>query len=110
MGPSEKLSKSFRIVKNGKLVPASTSEWSEWFRNPQSEGRIVGNDHVGGIRVSTVCLGMNHGLGNEGCLWFETMIFGAEMYNDYQERYETLEQAKEGHLKAVAMVKGSCEE
>ncbi len=59
-------------------------------------------DHVDGVRVSTVFLGRDHdftGLGKP-ILW-ETMIFGGE-WDGYQERYTSQEAAIEGHARVVA--------
>jgi hypothetical protein len=56
------------------------------------------------ILISTVFLGLNHGHGNSNRdLWFETMIFGGE-HSEYQERYETWDEAQAGHDRAVGMV------
>lgn len=63
---------------------------------------------VDGKMVSTVFLMSSHGLDNGRPILFETMIFedkgeGASL--DYQERYCTLQEAKEGHAKAIETVK-----
>jgi hypothetical protein len=61
------------------------------------------------ITVSTVWLGLDHSfygsLYGAPILIFETMIFGHEEFDGYQERYSTLEEAKEGHKRAVEFVK-----
>ena len=71
--------------------------------------RIVKQEIVGDrFWVSTVFLGLNHGLGDEA-LWFETMIFDVysrdEQHgypeNIYCERYSTLVEARRGHQVAV---------
>lgn len=61
----------------------------------------VGLDTVGQYTISTVKLPLNHGFDSMP-LWYETMIFkGEDMSGIYMERYETEEQAIEGHLLAV---------
>jgi len=61
------------------------------------------------VEVSTVFLEINHGHGGQD-LWYETMVFPAqnsdvdiECY--FCERYETKEEAIEGHKKAVKLLK-----
>lgn len=60
--------------------------------------------------ISTVDLGIDYGFGGEP-LYYETMIFEKDkngnidyMGIDYQERYSTEEQAKEGHERAIKYV------
>lgn len=85
----------------GKLKDATLEEWAKWF---DSKDRIIGKTFIGDILVSTICLGINHGyLGK--VLWFETMIFSGE-FSEFQERYETFEEAKIGHEEAVRKVMG----
>lgn len=93
--------RNFRILAGTALVPATLWEWAEWM---ETGDRVVGNDVVGKSEVSTVCLGLNHGFGLGKDLWFETMVFGGKAHN-YQRRYETLEEALEGHRIAVEAVK-----
>lgn len=52
------------------------------------------------IRISTVFLGLNHSWDEGKDSWFETMIFGSPKDQEYQERYETWEQAEVGHRRA----------
>ena len=75
-------------------------EWAEWMEanlpmKPFMEGgrSVARTDLANGVFVSTVFLGLEPVL-------FETMIFGMPK-EDYQERYETHEQATEGHAEAV---------
>lgn len=75
--------------------------------------RRVGADYVRGHRVSTVFLGLDHGMLGRP-MWFETMVFhqspskrqlfGRRMVvHDelHMARYETYEQATEGHQRIV---------
>lgn len=56
------------------------------------------------VRVSTVFLGLNHAWGEDmPPILFETMIFGGE-HDQYQERYNTWDEAVEGHKRAMELV------
>lgn len=63
------------------------------------------------IFISTVFLGLDHGLGdrespNYKPLLWETMIFEGK-HNDYQERYTSHKDALEGHKQALELVNQS---
>lgn len=78
-------------------------EWAEWFEHNRTE-RIVRQDEIGDVLVSTVFLGIDHAFGHsDRPVLFETMIFGGAQ-NGYQNRYETWEQAVAGHNLAIAIV------
>lgn len=84
-------------------------EFAKWC---ETADRVVAQSQVGdGVMVSTVFLGIDHNFAFDGPpILFETMIFqtkegGAEMLDDYQERYRTWGEAEAGHARAVAMVK-----
>jgi hypothetical protein len=80
-------------------------EWEEWWK--VIENRRVGRDMVNGLLVSTVFLCVDHGFGGSP-KWFETMIFKGENLEealDYQWRYETWNQAREGHETVVELVR-----
>lgn len=63
----------------------------------------IKHDVFGEVRISTVFLFIDHGLDAGGPpVLFETMIFGGE-YNEYQERYITIEDAEAGHERALEM-------
>lgn len=75
--------------------------WARWFEHDGL--RRVGHTEFEGGRVSTVFLGLDHSFGvGEGPILFETMIFGGP-HSDYQERYETWDEAVAGHKRAVAL-------
>jgi hypothetical protein len=57
------------------------------------------------VRVSTVFLGLDHGYGSSKPVLWETMIFGGQNDQAYQERYASYEQALEGHQKAINFIK-----
>jgi len=68
-----------------------------------NDGRQIARDEIGDVVVSTVWLGLNHSIGDGPPLIFETMIFGGE-HDEYQERYSTVERAREGHRRAIELV------
>jgi len=87
---------------HGEPVPEpDLRAWGAWMQN--AADRILARDEIGGVRVSTVFLGLDHSLGNGPPLLWETMIFGGS-HNDYQERYETRDEALAGHRQAVWLV------
>lgn len=68
------------------------------------DDRVIAKDIFGESTVSTVFLTWDHSFNNsDKPVLFETMVFGGE-YNDYQERYETYEEAIEGHKQICYMV------
>ncbi len=70
----------------------------------QDIDRVIAKDVFGEVTISTVFLTWDHSFGGgEKPILFETMVFGGE-YNDYQERYETYEDAVEGHKRIYYMV------
>jgi hypothetical protein len=87
---------------NPQLEP-NLMTWARWFEN--SQNRVVKQDMIGDVKVSTVFLGLNHNFGLDGppVLW-ETMIFGGE-HDDYQDRYTTHEDALKGHQAAIELVR-----
>jgi hypothetical protein len=84
---------------NNKPVPKPVLEAAKWMeKNP--EKRIVKQEYIGDIHVSTVFLGLDHGWKSSVPILWETMIFGGE-HDQYQERYTSYEDAVEGHKVAV---------
>jgi hypothetical protein len=87
----------------GKLaVPEpDVQKWAIWFGTAD---RYVADDKIGGVRVSTVFLGLDHNWGRGLPILFETLVFrggdGSEMH-----RYETWEQAEKGHKAIVALIR-----
>jgi hypothetical protein len=69
---------------------------------PAEERRVARTQIGPEVHVSTVFLGLDHqhGVGGPPIL-FETMIFGLEEEEDYQERYATWDEAEAGHARAV---------
>jgi len=81
--------------------------WAKWLEQAALSGeRTVAKDTVGKKLVSTVFLGIDHQYGAGPPILFETMILDDNMYDSYQERYETWEEAEAGHIIALAIAKG----
>ena len=76
--------------------------FGSWFED--FDQRIVAQDMVGDVKVSTVFLGIDHNFSRNGdpVLW-ETMIFGGR-YDESQGRYSSHADALKGHA-ALAAVK-----
>jgi len=97
---------SYYILNDDKTVTGTEDvrAWSEAFKGKK---RVVGQVTTKeGHYVSTVFLGLDHALGKEELLLFETMIFSDDKdVDEYCERYSTWKQAKEGHKRIVAQLK-----
>jgi hypothetical protein len=76
-----------------------------WAKSLEGKDRHVDQTKLpGGIRVSTVFLGIDHNFFDEGPpLLFETMIFGIDD-DSYQTRCSTYDQAVKMHEKALKHV------
>jgi hypothetical protein len=84
-------------------VAVSITEASEWMEN-NPEKKAIKQDHIDDIFVSTVFLGLDHSWDNQGLILWETMIFGG-INDQYQERYNSYEDALEGHQRAIDLIK-----
>jgi hypothetical protein len=80
-------------------VPVDLMTWARWFE--KSNQRRVASTRLGTAHVSTVFLGLNHRYGPGAPVLYETMIFDKTRDHGYMERYETDEQARAGHRRAV---------
>lgn len=101
------MSDTYILAEDGKtpIICNDPIIWGAWLKNAD---RHVDKTEKGDIKVSTVFLGLDHGMGNLPIL-FETMIFGGE--NDEEQwRYSTWEEAEEGHRKACIIAFGETEE
>lgn len=64
---------------------------------------LVASTVIGAVHISTVWLGLDHGLGRtKPPQIFETMVFGAKYPT---RRYSTADEAYEGHLEIEAQVR-----
>lgn len=94
-----------KAILEGKTVRRTEDifEWAKWFEKATKEkSRHVADDYFDRVRVSTVFLGLDHGLGGFP-LWFETMIFGGP-HDGFQKRASTWAEAEECHKEAVMLV------
>ncbi len=86
------------VLRGHEVVPCEDIlEWGQCF---ESKERIVAQDEIGQVFVSTVFLGVDHGWGSdsEGLL-FETMVFGDD--DCRTTRYRTWNEAESGHKRIV---------
>jgi len=91
----------------------SFDDWAKWY---ETANRSIARDEfrrksgeTEEVVVSTVFLGIDHSFGFDSePLLYETMIFGMKFdgendYEGYQVRYSTLEEALNGHAKAITI-------
>ena len=83
---------------------AELLEWARWYET--AERHVAVDTLDGGVRVSTVFLGLNHQYGDGPPLIFETLIFGGPMGQDMW-RYSTWQEAEEGHRAAVGLAQAA---
>jgi len=84
-------------------VRCGLMEWAEFFGKKE---RHIKATQLPGVWISTIFLGIDHRLGgsSEGKrpILFESMIFGGH-HNDEQWRYETYQEAEQGHEELCEM-------
>lgn len=85
--------------------PVKTDDVLVWGRYFETADRVVKQEMIGDVRVSTVFLGIDHNWSGGPPVLFETMIFGGE-HDQYQDRCSTWKQAEQMHEKACALVRG----
>ncbi len=109
--------------------PMTLEQWVEKFRD--LDYKVIARDYVEGFMVSTVWMGIDHGIITELPIIFETMIFAPEYdpgiadlldkvaqnedldekyptLSHWQDRYATEQMAREGHEKACEYVRDEC--
>ena len=90
-------------------IVVKTDDIDLWSDNLLKTRSIKYTEFGDSISVSTVFLGLDHSppivstTKNTGPILFETMVFGSK-YEDYQERYQTYDEAILGHERICAMV------
>ncbi len=85
-------------------VPVETDDVELWSDNLTKNRSIKYTEFGDSISVSTVFLGLDHShIKGTGPILFETMVFGSK-YEDYQERYQTYDDAILGHDRICEMV------
>jgi hypothetical protein len=97
------MSKWYILDENNKPVKATfIMEAVDWMEN-NPERKVVKQEHIGDIFISTVFLGLDHAWDSDTPVLWETMIFGGE-HDQYQERYTSYEDALEGHEFALTLI------
>jgi hypothetical protein len=96
------MSKWYILDNNNKPVAKPMLEAAKWLEEG-SDRRIVKQDQINDVFVSTVFLGLDHAWDSNVPVLWETMIFGGE-HDQYQERYTSHEDALEGHEKALTLI------
>ena len=105
----------YLIDENGQTRPVDRTDAAkprlavlkEWGATRKRHHRVA-ETTIGNKWISTVFLGMDHQYGDGPPLLFETMIrCGDGDWEDYQERYDTIDAARLGHETACEMVR-SC--
>lgn len=89
----------------GAVSVSDVLQWARWYE--ESDNRIVAQDTVAGMLVSTVFLAIDHRFAGEGppILW-ETMVFPQGTADEvYCERYASRSEALAGHVRAVEAAK-----
>lgn len=96
------------LTTDNQPVKVDVLEAAQWMEDNPTRKQIGfdlledkdGND----VSVSTVFLGLDHSWSNKGLILWETMIFGG-INDQYQERYNSYEDALEGHQRAIDLIK-----
>ena len=97
---------SGNYVLDGK-VPVPCDDILKWARRFEAADRTVAKTDIGGLHVSTVFLGIDHGFSAGPPILFETMVFGLPDDEERMKRYETWEQAEQGHAEIVKEIQGA---
>ena len=91
----------FRLDEGLNVVPTTLQEWCKGI---ESRDRIIAQNIIledmteGGLMLSTVFLGLEHGLDEQGKpLVFETMILTPNSHDVFCQRYATYAEAKNAH-------------
>ena len=86
---------------NGRPQPCDDlMTWARWM---EDGNRVLRKTEIGGVRVSTVFLGLDHSFGEGPPVLWETMIFGGE-HDQYQDHYASEAAAIQGHEYACGLV------
>lgn len=91
------------ILEGTKAIPVKSQlEWAEWMAKHSNRVLL---DEFGGVEISTVFLGIDHGLFGSEPLLFETMVFTDIEGGGTQLRYPSWNEAVEGHKALVAVMR-----
>jgi len=79
-------------------------DWGVWM---SKANRHVADEMVGGSRVSTVFLGLDHAWGDSSPLVWETLVFDGEHDGEMERCGGSRKNAEEMHARMVNRVKGA---
>ena len=104
------MSHLFILDQNRKIIAAEdVLEWAKWF---EKADRVVAQEMVGDIMVSTVFLGVGH-LWNGGYsdwgFYFESATQSRDEGWDILNRYKTYDEAEQGHKDIVQSLQKEAE-
>lgn len=104
----------YTLNEQGEPVPCpDVMDWGRWFgSDPHLSKRIVKQEWVDNVHVSTVFLGLNHSFGNGPPVLWETMCFSnqKEWDTEMDRCSGGREQAEAMHQRMVARVKAELKE
>jgi hypothetical protein len=96
------------LTADNQPVAVSVREASKWIEENPTKKQIgfdiLQDENGNEISVSTVFLGLDHSWDNQGLILWKTMIFGG-INDEYEERYNSYEDALEGHQRAIDLIK-----
>lgn len=90
------------LDRNNKPIKSNTYEFDKW-SNKNPTKRIVKQEYIEDIYISTVFLGLDHSYNSTIPILWETMIFGGK-HDQYQVRYSSYKDALKGHQIALNLV------
>jgi hypothetical protein len=91
------------FCRDQKMKPRASARGGGWTR-PEDDPSRVGLTELGEVKVSTVWVGLDLGMGlGKRPVIYETMVFGGH-YDQFQDRYCTREEALAGHERVSEMV------
>ena len=93
----------YTLVDGKPRLEPDVMKWAVWMEGADEE-RVVAADAVGGSRVSTTFLALDHNFAGGPPLLWETMVFGGPLDGE-QERYTSRDDALAGHRRWVEHVK-----
>lgn len=88
-------------VLNSEMVPVPTINIVDWFMWIDAHRKLF-STQIGKVLISTAFLGCDCSYGDGPPMLFETMVFWEDEGDGEKMRYETFEQALEGHRDFIA--------
>lgn len=101
---SAKLLHHWILDEHGQPIPATMAQWCMMYETPGS--RIVKQEWIGNVRISTIFMGLDHGFGSAIPILWETMTFSNRKdCDEWMERCGgNKEQAEAMHARVCAKV------